>query len=59
MMALARIWFSLPRFELIGAGKLRTPALKYLSALTLTSSILVNYPDIDWVNLGFVVRIQR
>ncbi len=51
MMALARIWFSLPRFELIGAGKLRTPTLICLIALTLTGSILINCPDIDWVNL--------
>ena len=59
MMALARIWCSLPRFEPIGAGELRTPTLISLIALIFAGSILINYPDIDWVNLGFVVRIHR
>ena len=51
MMAPVRIWFSLPRFEPIGAGKLRTPTLICLIALILAGSIFINSPDIDWVNL--------
>ena len=52
MMALARIWFSLPRFEPIGAGELRTPTLISLIALIFAGSILINSPDIRWVNLN-------